>query len=321
MVNRRNYLWAKEHLKYLAEVMQLSDRSIKRYWSYFKHLLLWADEIVFSKAPNVRPTFPTYLKDVGANLAPTTLKKIVNAAKRLFVWLKLTHPTQFRTVTKAWIDALRPPRVDAPAPDHVFVTLEEVVQLTTIEVDGNNLALRRDQASVAFLYLSGMRGGAFGSLPLEAVDLKERAVKQWPSLGVRTKNGKSATTYLFEIPELLEVVEEWDAFVRPQLPSTAMWYTPIITSCGQQRLSADPPGDNRNVALARRIRKIFAVAGLQYKSPHKFRHGHAVYGLQHAHTMADYKAISMNLMHKDIRVTDGSTRPWWEMRCESALLD
>ena len=44
---------------------------------------------------------------------------------------------------------------------------------------------------------------------------------------------------------------------------------------------------------------------MEYKSTHKFRHGHAVYGLQHPSTMADYKAVSMNLMHEDIRTTDG----------------
>jgi hypothetical protein len=43
---------------------------------------------------------------------------------------------------------------------------------------------------------------------------------------------------------------------------------------------------------------------LAYKSAHKFRHGHAVYGLQHAKTIADYKAVSMNLMHEDIKITD-----------------
>ena len=48
---------------------------------------------------------------------------------------------------------------------------------------------------------------------------------------------------------------------------------------------------------------------MSYKSPHKFRHGHAVYALQHAQTMADYKAVSMNLMHNDIRVTDGIHAP------------
>jgi integrase len=56
--------------------------------------------------------------------------------------------------------------------------------------------------------------------------------------------------------------------------------------------------------LDKRLRRLFKLAGLPYKSAHKFRHGHAVYGLQHAQTMADYKAVSMNLMHEDIKITD-----------------
>jgi integrase len=61
--------------------------------------------------------------------------------------------------------------------------------------------------------------------------------------------------------------------------------------------------------LTKRLRKLFSIAGLDYKSAHKFRHGHAVYGLQHAQTMADYKAVSMNLMHNDIKVTDSIYAP------------
>lgn len=80
-------------------------------------------------------------------------------------------------------------------------------------------------------------------------------------------------------------------------------------SLGEQTLSADRPGTNRNEAVAKRLRIVFRLAGLPYKSPHKFRHGHAVYALQHAKTMADYKAVSMNLMHEDIRVTDGIYAP------------
>jgi len=109
-----------------------------------------------------------------------------------------------------------------------------------------------------------------------------RTIKQWPSLGVRTKSGKTATTYLLEIPELLAVAEQWDTFVRACLPPSAMWYTPTISKFGQQMLSAGLPGANRNIAIVKRMRKLLAVASLPYKSPHKFRHGHAVYGLQHA---------------------------------------
>ena len=44
-------------------------------------------------------------------------------------------------------------------------------------------------------------------MPIKAVDIAERTVKQWPTLGVQTKNAKAATTYLLEIPDLLKVVE------------------------------------------------------------------------------------------------------------------
>jgi integrase len=45
--------------------------------------------------------------------------------------------------------------------------------------------------------------------------------------------------------------------------------------------------------------------GVEYYSAHKLRHGHAVYALKHAKTMAELKAISQNLMHSSIGITDG----------------
>jgi len=209
----------------------------------------------------------------------------------------------------AWVDALRPPRNVQPATDHVFVTLDEAKQLSALEIPEDNLVLRRDQAGAAMLFVSGMRAGALGSLPIEAVDLANRTVKQWPALGVATKNDKSATTFLLDIPELLVVIEKWDSYIRERLPLQAAWYTPIVSRWGEQQLSADPAGSNRTAAIGKRMRKLFAAAGMAYKSPHKFRHGHAVYALQRAKTMADYKAVSMNLMHSDIRVTDGIYAP------------
>jgi hypothetical protein len=52
------------------------------------------------------------------------------------------------------------------------------------------------------------------------------------------------------------------------------------------------------------LQLLFTEAQMNYRSAHKFRHGHAVYGLLHAHTMADYKAVSRNLMHHDVTITD-----------------
>jgi integrase len=101
----------------------------------------------------------------------------------------------------------------------------------------------------------------------------------------------------------------WDDVVRLKLPPTAPWYAPVSARWGCQSLEASEPGKNRHQALDKRLRRLFTLAGLPYKSAHKFRHGHAVYGLLKAQTMADYKAVSMNLMHNDIKITDSVYAP------------
>jgi site-specific recombinase XerD len=53
------------------------------------------------------------------------------------------------------------------------------------------------------------------------------------------------------------------------------------------------------------LREWLKKVGLPYHSPHKFRHGFAVYTIKLANDMADLKAISMNLMHSNISITDG----------------
>jgi hypothetical protein len=44
---------------------------------------------------------------------------------------------------------------------------------------------------------------------------------------------------------------------------------------------------------------------LPYHSPHKFRHGNAVYSLKMAKDIQALKAVSQNLMHSNISITDG----------------
>lgn len=308
MVNRKNYLKVRIYMEYLEEVRQLSSRSLGRYWTYLKHLLLWADEATLHQVPIIRPTFSTYLKTArmdgkGKILARTTTQKIVQNTKRFFTWLLLTYPTEFCAFPRTWIHDLRPPTMPDASRERQFVTLDQVLELIALD-SSSSLPLQRNQAAAAMLFLSGMRSGAFCSLPIEAVNLSEEAIKQWPALGVKTKNGKKATTYLLDIPELREVVEKWDAFVRAELPPSAAWYAPFANRWGVKTLSHKPPGVRRDRTLYKQIIKLFSVASIPYLSPHKFRHGYAVFSLQHARTMADYKATSTNLMHGHINITD-----------------
>jgi integrase len=309
MINRRNYQLVRDHLAYVRDVYQVSEDSLYRYSSYLRHVLLWADEVFLGQSTGIRPTFSTYVTSLHGRrgepgLAPVSQKKIIQIARRFFHWAKATYPKDFHELPVSWIETLRLPRLPEAPNEHVYVTLEEALALASLPAADGDLPRKRDRAAVAMLYLSGMRVGAFISLPVEAVDLSKNAVRQWPDLGVHTKNGKRATTYLLPIPELLKVVQEWDEFVRAALPLTARWYAPMENHWGESQLSTDKVGQHRQRSVSRRLKQLYQAAGLTYKSPHKFRHGHAVYGLQHAQTMADYKAVSLNLMHEDIKVTD-----------------
>lgn len=44
---------------------------------------------------------------------------------------------------------------------------------------------------------------------------------------------------------------------------------------------------------------------MTYHSPHKFRHGHAVYAMKMAKDVSALKAVSQNLMHENLSITDG----------------
>ncbi|HSF83591.1 MAG TPA: site-specific integrase [Anaerolineales bacterium] len=314
MVNRENYKLIKAHLKYLEEVEQLSTSSLQRNWFWLRHLLLWAGETLLNRAAVIRPAFPGYVSALcgrqgEASLAASSQKKINAAARRFFLWAKSMGYKGYTKIPNSWIVTLRPSRFIPSSTEHVYVTFEEAILLATHPVDSQNLALRRDQAAAAMLYLSGARSSAFATLPIQAVNIPGRSINQWPELGVRTKNKKRGTTFLLPIPGLLDVVEEWDKLVRSKLPQDAPWYATIKNHWGEQKLTATIPGENRNQMLSKRLRKLFNSASLPYKSAHKFRHGHAVYGLQHARTMADYKAISLNLMHHDIEITDSWYAP------------
>jgi len=314
VIQRSNYLLVRRYLRDLEEIYQLSGSSLSRYRFYLRHLLLWAGETPFQQAAKLRPTFPSYVSNLPGRqgetpLAPVTQKKIIEAGKRFFIWAKQNHPKEFGSLSATWLASLRPPRVRESSDEHEYVSLEEVLQLTAILHEEDDLALLRDKAAAAMLFLSGARASAFTTLPISAVDLPGRIMCQWPELGVATKNGKRATTYLLPIPELLAVAQTWDQVVRPKLPATAPWYAPVSARWGSQSLEVSEPGKNRHQALDKRLRRLYDLAGLPYKSAYKFRHGHAVYGLLKAQTMADYKAVSMNLMHHDIKITDSIYAP------------
>lgn len=176
------------------------------------------------------------------------------------------------------------------------------VLLANTKVD--SLIEERIRAAAIFLYLSGMRIGAFVSLPLKAVDIRNRRVIQDPSLGVRTKNSKYGVTFLLNIPELLSVVKNWDDKVRSILDDEGYWFAPFSPETCDFDVTVQEIGLHRETLARKNLYAWLTKSGLQYHSPHKFRHGHIQYGLSRSKNHADYKAVSLNVMHSNIQITD-----------------
>ncbi len=168
-----------------------------------------------------------------------------------------------------------------------------------------SLVHKRAQAAAAFLFLSGIRVGAFTTLPLESVNIEDHSILQWPSLGVKTKFKKEAETFLLDIPVLLDVVQNWDELVKGVLPKHGYWFAPLCPETGAINLEITIVGTHRDSRLRKDLREWLERVGLPYLSPHKFRHGHAVYAIKLAKDVASLKAISQNLMYSNLSVTDG----------------
>ncbi|MFH1634398.1 MAG: site-specific integrase, partial [Chloroflexota bacterium] len=179
---------------------------------------------------------------------------------------------------------------------NTLFTLEEITKFANTPV--STLLEERTRAAAIFLYLTAMRIGAFVTLPIKAVDLEKRLVRQFPSLGIHTKLGKSATTRIIDIPEhseFMEIVQAWDTKVRDTLPANGMWYANISPITGDLETSVNV-GAARDDGFRDDLKMFCQKAGIAYKSPHKFRHGNIRYLRDNARTMRDFEAIAHNTM-------------------------
>lgn len=306
MINKKNWKLVKAFLNERFHTDQISIGSWRAEEIYIKYLLLWADSASFVNAPSIMPTFPEYMRSARMDgkdepLSPTHIKKILATARRFFFWL-YENDYEYRKLKPSWIEKIKTKRLSEVPQNKEYVTFEEILQIANAPVE--SLVERRIRAAAVFWYLSGIRVGAFVTLQLRAVDIENRFVYQYTSLGVRTKNGKSAKTILYPIPQLIEVIKEWDDEVRSCLPENGFWFAPLSPDTGEIDSSCVWVGDARSNLARKNLKEWLKKVGLPYHSPHKFRHGHVHYGQAHSKTQEDFKAVSQNVMHSTTGITD-----------------
>ena len=306
MINKKNWKLTKAYLDDRLHVDQISMGSWKIEQTCIRYLLEWAGEVSFAKAPSIIPTFPEYMRSARLDgkdepVSPAHVKKVLSAARRFFTWL-IDNERDYKSIKLAWINKIKAKRLNDLPQTKEYVTLEEIIKIANAPAE--SVQERRIRASAVFWYLSGIRIGAFVSLPIKAVDLENRYVYQFTSLGVHTKNSKSATTVLFPILELLNVCKEWDKEVRQVLSDDGFWFAPLLPETGEINPNCKEPNDTRVMIARKNLKEWLEKVGLPYHSPHKFRHGHVHYGQAHSKTQEDYKAVSQNVMHSTTGITD-----------------
>ncbi len=200
--------------------------------TWIKHLLEWLGNAPVWYAPKIKTSFTIYLSNSEEHEKYSSIytRKILATSYRFFTWAVKHYPQFDKTITVNWLDTLKPVRMVNDEKEHEFVTLDEI--RTIAETPVNSLRDRRIRAAAVFWFLSGIRIGAFVTLPIRAVNIAKREVYQFPSYGVHTKFGKKGTTHLLNIPDLLPVVQDWDNEIREYLGDGTFWFAPLSPDTG-----------------------------------------------------------------------------------------
>lgn len=243
----------------------------------------------------------------------TTQYHVLRALKAFFTWLS----TQNGYRSKIHLDDVgylrlsnADTRIATSSKMPRYPSLDYIKKLCDFSVE--NEVDQRDKAVIAFCALSAMRVLAISSLPFGCFDANSLVVTQYPSEGVKTKFSKSIVTTLFRFDErLLSYVLEWHKYLKkerffdnkaPFFPATNMELESEIQhtfiACGVS---------NKYWSDAGPIRRIFKMRasqmGIEYYSPHKFRHFAIRQASNHAIGPEQMKAISQNVGHERVATT------------------
>lgn len=309
MINRQNWLDVRAYVYYLETICQRDPETVSRIRAHLRHLLEWADHEPLGRAKNITPIFPNYLLTARADgrtarLSPESINRALSGARAFFVHARMEWPARYQAITDRWVNLLQPPALARPyaqITDHQFWSIDDVLKIAAVSVE--TLREERAKVAVAMLFLSGMRADALASIPIACVDLAAGRIIQDPRQGVRTKGSKAGITYLLDIPELHKVVDTWDQLVRATLSPHALWYATLDRE-GMRLTETTQAFDGRHTLIRNDVHIICERAGVNYLSPHKLRHGHVVYALRKARNMRELKAISQNVMHSSVTITD-----------------
>jgi len=313
----KNERMKRKYFRWLREAEGFSERTVdaveKAIWNYED----FADNEDLGKFCQTKAvSFKKHLlskKHNGTPLSPTTVYHYLRHVKDFFAWLSDQQgykskidlsSVSYLTLEKKLVREASSKRLTRiPSLEYVKELCQSIEVHSEIDV--------RDQALIAFLFLSGMRDSAVASLPLGCYDPKTHIVSQDPSRGVATKFSKCFYSRLLPFDdELLKIVDDWAAYLStdkcygtgdPLFPRTKVGQ--LRDSCTLSALGIEPifwkGGSQIRQVLVRRSE----AAGLEYYKPHSFRHAAIQNSLRYCRTAEEIKAMSQNFGHENIGTT------------------
>ena len=332
--NPKNERIKRPYFRFLREADQKADstiRSVEKAIMRFENHTGFADFATYNSTQAVE--FKKALSKAG--LSKATIHSTVNALKRFFKWLACQpgyksrprftcrtsstqavefepngsssgwHVSPAKSKSEKDVRAAKEPRY------RDFPTVEQIRRAVG-NMPAETETQRRDCALVVFTALTGMRDSAIASLRLKHVDIERRLVKQDPR-EVATKFSKRIDTYFFPVGEdFEEIVHDWMRFLReeklfghddPLFPRTAVGHDDDAAFVAQ---GVEPVFWGTASPIRAIFRAAFESAGLEYFSPHTFRHTLTHMGEQLCRTPEEFKAWSQNLGHEQVLTTFNS---------------
>ncbi len=188
----------------------------------------------------------------------------------------------------------------------------EIIQKVVGSIEIKTEVDRRDRALLCFTLISAMRDEAIITLPIECLNIERQQVHQDPERGVRTKFSKDILTTLFIFdPSFWKIVEDWVQYLKQEKLFTDQ--DPLFPATKREQGIEDSYSftaenvDNQfwkgTDSIRTIFKKRFEAAGLEYFSPHSFRHTATKTAMELCQTPAEFKAVSQNLGHENMATT------------------
>jgi site-specific recombinase XerD len=317
--NIQNEKIKRKYFNYLNESQGLSEKTITSIEKALHRYEDFIDFEDFSKFNQRKASeYKKWLENktnsqTGQPIAIGTVHNYLRSLQDFFKWL-CYQPAYKTKICKTDVDYLKlskeKTRMAVQSKRERFPTIEQVTKVVESIQIKNEINLR-DRALISFTLLSGMTDSAIISLPIECFNTEKLEISQDPKKGVRTKFKKTFKSYLFPFNEdMLIHILDWVIYLRknklfgnsdplfPRSKTEIAENSKVFISNSVEPYYWQEAGSIRKI-----FKQRFNETGIEYFSPHTFRHLAVNLALSKCKNGHEVKAVSQNFGHENVGTT------------------